>query len=277
MSTQGYARGVSDYYGYTDIGATILDALRAAGKDLNALTPGDLAPVDQFHTRGSAATGELIELAGLQGGERVLDVGGGLGGPARALAAGYNCNVTVLDLTERYCLAGEELTRLTHLSDRVRFHHGSALEMPFDDGDFDVVWAQNSSMNVADKERLHSEVHRVLRSGGTFALQEIMAGPVQPAYYPAPWAADESISFLEPPAEARDLLRRLGFEERAWVDVSAPALESARARDAAIAGQPLPPLGMHLLLGPAFADVYRNQVRSLEEQRIAIIQAVLTR
>ena len=109
---------------------------------------------------------ELARLAGLRAGAEVLDVGGGLGGPARTLALRLGCRVTVLDVTEEYCRVGVELTRRTGLAGRVSFHHGDALALPFADARFDVVWTQHSSMNVDDKEALYAGIHRALRRGG---------------------------------------------------------------------------------------------------------------
>jgi SAM-dependent methyltransferase len=211
---------VDAHYGRKDVGETILAGLRAAGKNLDALTPDDLAPVDHFHLRGKEATLELARRAGITRGLRVLDVGGGIGGAARTLASTFGCTVTVLDLTEEYCRVGETLTGLVGLSHLVTSRHGSSLAMPFEDGTFDLVWTEYSSMNVAEKEQLYSEIHRVLPSGGRLALHEIMAGPVQPIHFPVPWARDPAISFLRPPEEVRSLLARAGFREVEWVDVT---------------------------------------------------------
>jgi ubiquinone/menaquinone biosynthesis C-methylase UbiE len=280
MADRQVDRGVSGHYTPADVEAafrSVLDGLRAAGKDPEALTPDDLAPVDQFHSRGKAATLELARLAGLRGGERVLDVGGGVGGPARTLAAEFGCTVTVLDLTEAYCRIGERLTELTGLGDRVSFRHGSAYEMPFDDAAFDVAWTQHSSMNMEDKERLYAEIRRVLRPGGTLVLHEVMAGPVQPIDFPAPWASDPSISFLRPPEEIRSLLRGLGFAERTWLDTTQQSLEWIRERVAAAAGPTPPPLGPHLLIGQTLGVAFRNMLRNLEEQRLVVVEAVFER
>jgi MPBQ/MSBQ methyltransferase len=274
MAAQDNAQAVDAHYTPSDLDASIFAALRAAGKDPEAITPDDLAPVDHFHIGGKAATEELARLVGLHAGESVLDVGGGLGGPARTLALQFGCHVTVLDLTEEFCRVGALLTAHTGLSEQVAFRHGNALDMPFPDASFDVVWTQHSSMNIAEKERLYAEIHRALRPGGRLAFHEIMAGPVQPIHFPVPWANDPSISFLESPEAVRALLRQTGFRELAWVDATAPALEWFRAWTAPSAPAPL---GLHLLLGPDFRDKGRNQERNLEEQRIAVIQGVFTR
>lgn len=268
---------VNMHYGQKDLGATILAALSTAGKNPEMLKPEDLAPVDQFHIGGKQTTLELIRLASLQAGMKVLDVGGGLGGAARTLAIEQACQVTVLDLTEEYCRVGEMLTARTGLSDRVSFQQGSALDMPFPGEHFDAVWTQHSSMNIADKARLYSEIHRVLRPAGRLAFHEIMAGPVQPIHFPVPWAHDQAISFLRPPQEVRALLVNIGFKEVTWLDTTASSVAWFRDRVAPQGGTAPAPLGLHLLLGAEFADMFRNQVRNLEEQRVSVIQGVFER
>jgi SAM-dependent methyltransferase len=278
MEPGGYARSLSTHYGRKDLGLAIVEGLRAAGKDPDAIRPDDLAPVDHFHIRGKEATLELARLAGLKRGMRVLDVGGGLGGPARTLAGQLGCHVTVLDLTEEYCRVGEDLTRRTGLSGQVVFRHGSALEVPFPDQSFEAVWTEHSSMNIENKERLYDEIHRVLRPGGRLAMYEIMGGPNVPIHFPVPWAREPALSFLRPPQAIRTLLAGKRFNEVAWVDVSTPALDWFRERVATArpAAAP-PPLGVHLLLGEDFAPMSRNQVRNLEEGRITVVMGVWER
>lgn len=266
------------HYDRDGLGDAILDALRADGKDIERLTVSDLAPVDQFHIGGRDTTLELLQLAGLRPGMRVLDVGGGLGGPARTLATEGGCVVTVLDLTETYCRVGAMLTERTGLHDRVTFHHGDALDLPFPDASFDVVWTQHSSMNIADRERLYAGFHRVLRPGGRFALHEIVAGPNQPLHFPVPWARDPSLSFLRPAAELRRLVTDAGFHELAWVDLTNPSAAWWRERLAGTATHAAPPpLGLHLLLGADAPLMGRNTLRNLDEGRIEVVQAVFER
>ena len=148
---------------------------------------------------------ELARLAGITSGIRVLDVCGGLGGPARTLASEFDCAVEVLDLTQDFCRAGGVLTARTGLGGRVSFRHGDALEMPYpDDAAFDPAWTQHSSMNIADKGRLYAEIHRVLRPDGRLAMHEMLAGPVSPIHFPVPWAcAVGARSQPQPSAPAR--------------------------------------------------------------------------
>ncbi len=264
---------VDEHYGRGDLSVKILEALRAAGKDPDALTLEDLAPIDQLHARGREATRQLARRAGITSAMRVLDVGGGLGGPARTLTSEFGCAVEVLDITEEFCRAGEVLTARAGLGDRVSFRHGSALEMPYPDAGFDVAWTQHSSMNISDKERLFAEMRRVLNPGGRLALHEILAGPLSPIHLPVPWARDPALSHLLPPAQIRTLLKDTGFKELAWIDESAPALQWYQRRPAATSGEP-PPLGPHLVFGDDFCEMSHNQVLNLSEGRISVVQGV---
>ena len=168
---------VQTHYTRPDLGEVILAALKAAGKDLDHLAPDDLAPVDEFHGGQRPATTRLAELVGFTGTERVLDVGSGLGGPSRFLAWRYGCRVSGVDLTADFVGVAEMLTKRTGLVGWVDYRQGDALDLPFEDRSFDVVWSQNASMNIADRDRLYSEMHRVLKPGGRLVLQEVVAGP----------------------------------------------------------------------------------------------------
>ena len=145
MGDTSNVHSTNDYWGRDGLGQAILDALAASGNILDALTIDDLAPMDQFHPGGKEATVRLARLAGLTRGLRVLDVGGGLGGPARTLTVEFGCHVTVVDLTESYVQTANELTARLGLRDRVTHHVGNALELPFDDGAFAVVWTQKAA------------------------------------------------------------------------------------------------------------------------------------
>ena len=271
----GYEQPVNEHYGRGDLAAKILEALRAAGKDPSSLAIEDLGPIDQLHARGREATLELARLAGLTPSMQVLDIGGGMGGPARTLASEIGCAVEVLDLTEEFCRAGEMLTASTGLADLVSFRHGSALGMPYPDATFDVAWTQHSSMNIADKERLYAEIRRILRPGGRLAMHEILAGEVSPIHFPVPWARDPGLSHLRPPEEVRTLLKDIGLVELAWIDETTSALHWQQKRLAATPTTPPPPLGVHLVFGDDFGEMLHNQLRNLEEGRISIVQAVL--
>jgi ubiquinone/menaquinone biosynthesis C-methylase UbiE len=268
-------QAVADHYKRRALGDVILAALQAAGKDIEHLTPDDLAPIDEFHSGGRNATIRLAQLAEINGSERVLDVGCGIGGPSRYLASKFGCQVTGLDLTAEFIALAAMLAKRTRLADKVTYCHGDALDLPFPDASFDLVWSQNAAMNIVDRDRLYGEMRRVLTPTGRLALQEIAAGPGGEPYYPTPWANDKSISFLFTPQSTRAALERIGFRVLAWHDTTQEALEQQIARAKALDSGSLPPLGLHILIGPAFPTVTKNMFRNLQEERIKLFNAVL--
>lgn len=274
MADFDHFAGLSRHYAKPDLGQSIIEVLKRAGKDVERLSIDDLAPVDQFHTRGKASTLELAQLAAITSADKVLDVGGSLGGSARMLAAQFGCHVTVLDLIPEYCRAGEMLTELTKQSDKVVFRIGNATEVSFDDATFDVVWMQHVNMNIENKERLYREAHRVLKRGGRLAMHEVVAGTNQPIHFPVPWASEAATSFLCDSVAIRNYVDQAGFKQESFRDSSAVALAWFKERIASLEGKPIPPLSLQLLLGDAFLPGLRNMARNLEEDRIAIVEAV---
>jgi SAM-dependent methyltransferase len=265
-------RSVQAHYRTEGLLDRILDGLRAAGMDPEAPTVDALAPADEFHSLGRVATKDLAELAAFKPGTRVLDVGSGLGGPARFLAANYGCDVTGIDLMPEFCAVANELSRRTGLAERTRFRHGNAVALSFDDGAFDCVWTIQAQMNIADKDRLYSEIARVLRAGGRLVFQDICAGDGRPLEFPVPWATEVSQSHLITPQDLRALLGTVGLQEHTFRDVSAPILAWQDANRPP-AGAP-PPLGMHLVLGERHAEKRANSGRALRDGRIAYVQGV---
>jgi SAM-dependent methyltransferase len=275
MAASDAFQGVSAHYGGVDLSEPILDALRAAGKDLNALTADDLAPLTHLTGRPKVATMDLGRLASLRPGMRVVDLGSGLGGPARTLATEFSCQVTGIDLTEPFVRTATMLTARVGLADRVGFQQANALDMPFPDASFDVVWHEQFAMHIEDKERLYGEIHRVLRPGGRLAMREFLAGRVQPLHYPVPWTANGAINFLWTAEAIRGLLERLRFAELAWEDLTAGDL--ARRQAAASGGAPPVLSGGQLfqqLRGDDWQQIQGNLGRNYAEGRLQIVQAV---
>ena len=268
-------QSVSSHYGVGKILDTILDALTEMGKDIEALMPSDLAPVDEFHIRGREATVELADRVGITSGLRVLDVGSGLGGSVRYLARERECHARGLDLTEEYVEVAKSLAKLVGLEGKVDFHQGSALELPFESNSFDVVWTEHAQMNIEDKDRFYSEISRVLKPRGRLAFHDIFQGSEGELHYPVPWAEDDSISFLATLDAVEQMLDRAGLEVRDLEDKSQISQDwFAEVVERMQESRSPPLLGLHLLMGAASETKFQNQIRNLREGKVVVIQAV---
>jgi SAM-dependent methyltransferase len=263
--------GLAAHYSARDIEARILTALRAAGLDPEQrLSPAELGALDHFHTGGLRASRDLMELARIQAGDRVLDIGAGLAGPARLLASATGCRVDCVEMSSDYCTGARLLNRLTGLEDRIEVHEASALDLPFPDDSFDAVWMQNVGMNIADKHGLYGEIRRVLKPGGRFAFQEMAAGKAPASYYPLPWATDPSDNFLVTVEDMRSLLGRSGFISELLEDTSDAHLSGATANATpAASGQ----LGLSVYVDN-LAQKAANARRSLEEGQVRLVRGV---
>ena len=270
----GVNEAIKTHYGRSDLAEVILAALEEAGADIEQLSLEMLAPIDEFHIRGRAATLELAQAAGLRSTMRVLDVGSGIGGTSRCLAKEFGCRVTGIDLTDEYCQVAEMLTAKVGLDGLVDYRRGDATNLPFADNEFDIVWTEHVAMNIPDKRRFYSEMYRVLKPGGTLAIYDVLAGASGPVLFPVPWARTPDTSFLVSPEELRDLLRDSGFIVSDWKDTTAVAREWFVRLAERIRREGFPALGFHLLMGHDFRTMAQNQGRNLEEGRICLGQIV---
>ncbi|TDV33662.1 methyltransferase family protein [Paraburkholderia caballeronis] len=250
-------------------------ALATMGRDRGRLGPEDLAPLDQFHSRGLDATIELAQALALDDSTRVVDIGSGLGGPSRYLAATYGCTVRGIDLSPPFVEAATFLAERAGLSGKVAYQCADALDLPFDDESFDVAWTQHVAMNIADRAALYRETSRVLRPGGRFAIFDVVAASDAPLHYPVPWARRPEASFLVSAQQMDRLLTEQGFRSLSQVDSTQAGIAWFAERQKARAGQSEPPvLGLPLAMGPGFGEMTANLARNLREGRAALVQAI---
>ena len=263
---------VAGHYTRGGLEETILQAAVRMGLDPERLNAMDLAPADEFHVGGLDATRELASQMELAPGLHILDVGSGIGGPARYFASEHQCKVTGVDLTEEFVQVARSLTRRTNLDNSVDFVQGSALDLKFEAGTFDRAYMIHVGMNVADKTVVFREVRRVLKPGGKFAIFDFLRTGDSPLTYPVPWASSEETSFVVSKQSYRDALQKAGFrieEERVRTAFAIEFTERAIAR-ATQNGQPA--LALHLLMGELAPVMIKNVLVMMKQGVLAPVE-----
>lgn len=263
---------VQEHYRAAGLTDRIKSALAAIAGEEQALSVAQLAPLDQFHTRGVLATAELADAARIEASTRVLDLGCGVGGPARYLAATFGCKVTGIDLSSDFVDAAKYLTARCGLSDRVTLQTGDALHPPFEDGLFDAVFLLHVAMNIEDRDALYAGARRLLARGGRLVIFDVVRCDGGESY-PLPWARAASASFLVSEGETRAALERAGFRATSWRDETQIASDWFQA---VVAAGPPSGLNLGVVMGPEFPAMIANLARGLREDRMGVVSAVLT-
>ena len=267
-------RHVAKHYRRQGLPQAILDALEQTEGTDEAPAHEILAPVDEFHFRGRIATRELADLADIGPDSRVLDLGCGLGGPCRFLAAEYGARVTGVDLTPEFCETATMLTEHTELTHLVDFHCADAADTGLEASSYDIVWTQHMSMNVADKDALYAEVARLLRPGGRLAAYEILSDCVDEIELPVPWAREQATNYVASAEALRTSLAAAGLQEARWRDTTDAANEWFAETVETLEREGPSPLGLHIVLGPDTPTMFENLGKNLEAERLEIIQTI---
>ena len=267
-------QAIAQHYTHGSLEAALLDGLRQSGKNPDRIDPDDLAPVDEFHIGGRQATVEFAEQLGLRPGMELLDIGSGIGGPARYFAHHRQCRVTGIDLTDEYVRVAGALSKRAGLADSLKFVQGSALSLPFPAGSFDGAYMLHVGMNIEDKATLFGQVRRVLRPGGVFGVYDVMRIGTGELAFPVPWARTAESSFVAAADDYRRMLRDAGFAVQKERERHAFAIEFFKKMQARVAESGLPPLGLHIVMGADFPHKIRNLVANLEAGRLAPIEMI---
>ncbi|PUB13098.1 class I SAM-dependent methyltransferase [Yoonia sediminilitoris] len=271
------AKTISDHWGKGDVFSRILEAMERSGIDASSVTIEQLAPVDHFHARGFPATVELADALPVKDGDRLVDIGCGLGGPARYLAKRFNCHVDGIDITAPFVDAAKKLSVLVGMEDAVECQHGDGQKLPYDDEVFDGGYTQHVTMNVPDRDVFFDEAFRVLKPRAFFALTEHGLGEVGGPHHPVPWSEDGSGAYLMRPADTVTALKNAGFTDIKVTDTGEKYLQGYnRAIELAEKGQ-APVFGAHILLGKLAPQIVRNAARNIEERRTHPVQIICSK
>jgi len=263
---------VASYYGRENLEDKILGMLRDAGKNLDQLRADDLAAIDEFHLGGREATQALAEFMQLRPGTHLLDVGCGIGGPARFFAS-RGCQVTGIDLTDEFLRVAGSLTRRVKLDDKIKFRQGSALKLPFDAHTFDGAYTIHVCMNVADKGGVIREVARVLKPGGRFTIYDLVRTSDAALAFPLPWAQTPETSFVASMDDYRREVQAAGFRIEHQRDRRQFALEFMQRRMAQGASGPLA-MGIHVLMGEQAPLMLKNVNMAIANGALSPIELI---
>jgi SAM-dependent methyltransferase len=268
------SKSISDHWGTGDVYRRIMEAMDAASLSPDTVTVEQLAPVDHFHARGFPATIELADVLPIRSGHHIVDIGCGIGGPARYLAKRFGCRVSGVDITGPFVEAANRLTAVLKMEGQVEVRLGDGQHLPYGDGMFDGGYSQHVTMNIADRARFFDEACRVLKPGAFFALTEHGLGPNGNPHYPLPWSEDGRGAYLVTPADTVAYLGEAGFVDVKVEDTGAKYLAGYRRTMELAAQGALPAFGIHILMGQTAPAKTRNAARNIEEGRTHPVQII---
>ena len=260
---------IENQYAQSRLYEDIIDRLVGQGINLNEVTRSNLSGVDEFHIRGIEVSNELANLTNLRN-KKVLDIGSGLGGPCRMLADQYNCDAYGIDLSTDYIETAKKLSDLVTVNGTTKFSVGDALNLPFKDKSFDVVWTQHVQMNIKDKFRFYSEINRVLSEDGMFIYYDIFQHDPIEINYPVPWANNSSVSFLQTIENMEANLGGLGFVKHHTTNQTDKGLEFLENVMHSNKLTNSNTIGLNILLGNRTEEKFNNLLNALQCGKIEL-------
>ena len=266
---------VAEHYSRPGLYETIMQLFKDHG--ITTISRKDLATVDEFHTRGAIVSVELARELNINKNTRILDLGSGLGGPARMLAEEFGCQVTGIDLTDDFVQTANELSKLVGLDHLTRFVQGDATDLPFGNESFDIAWTQHVQMNIKDKEKFYSEIYRVLKPGGKFMFYDYFKIGNKEPDYPVPWAEKPEISFLTTSSHVEEILKKTGFKKERMKDHTEEAIDFMQEALNRMNQNKQQGPGLHLLMGNSIKEKFGNILNGLTSSRLEIQSAIYSK
>lgn len=270
MSAEKNSSPVEKHYTRAGLYETIIKLLKDNGIQKDRIRQRDISSIDEFHSRGAQATQELLNDSGFSKDSKVLDIGCGIGGPARIIAEKFGCKVTGVDLTQEFIRTADLLSELVGLKDLTEFICADATDLPLEDESFDIVWTQHAQMNIKEKQKLYSEIYRVLKNGGRFIYYDIFSINNEPLYFPLPWAEESSISHLITVPDFNEILTGTGFTEIQKKDHTEITADFIKETFARLAKEGPPKLGLNLLMKETSVEKLKNILRNISDKKLAV-------
>lgn len=266
-------RLIANHYTHGSLLNTIREGVQKLGKTIDSVHIDDLGPVDEFHIGGRVATESFLDQLDIRAAHHVLDMGCGLGGASRFAVQRYGCRVTGVDLTPEYVETGNVLCTWVGLSDRITLEVADATTLSHPDDAFDRAYMMHVGMNIADKERLASELYRVVRPGGRVGIYDIMRVGDGELTFPVPWATEPEGSSVASPTAYKAALEGAGFNivaERNRRDFSLEFFAQLQSKVASAKGPPA--LGLHILMGSTAPVKIKNMIENISRNLIAPVE-----
>ena len=276
METIQISSRVENHYTKSKLFEEIVEKLRGQGINITNLTRSDISAVDELHVGGAEASRALVSGLKIHN-SAVIDVGCGLGGPSRMLADEFNCRVTGIDITPEFIRTARQLSDLVGLHERTEYLVGDALDLPFENGYFDIAWTEHVQMNIENKSRFYGEISRVLRDGGLFIYYDIFRKGDGELKYPLPWANDPSISFLTTTESVHEILTGLGLKKLQTTDFTSRGIDFFNEVFENISQNGMPVLGLNLILGEQTGLKMNNLMNALQENVLELQSGIYSK
>lgn len=264
---------IQRHYTHGNLFNTIIQKLIELGYDLEQLSHLDLTPIDQLHSAGIESTQLIFQHSNFKQGQNIIDIGCGLGGPARYVANNFNVNVTGIDLTTEFIDVGNKLSKKVNLDELVNLILGDAQSLPeIEDKTYHHAYTMHAGMNIKNKLKCYKEAHRLLKNNGTLMIFDItLAKQNTRLNFPLPWADEQSYSFLETIEKYQTNLNSVGFKIVNEIDLTDFILSYWKdIHQKTLAFTQFPKLSMNLIVKDRIKEKLDNIYNHLISQDLKI-------